>query len=121
MPVDILKHLGSCMRDARRECNLTQEQLAEKAQVSARHIAKIEKGIMNPSFEILYSLINVLGMSSDILFHLDLPDEEMEIKKLVGYYESCNLQNRQLIQKMVQCMAMELAGRQRTETSDDSK
>lgn len=57
MPVDILKHLGSCLKKARKERHLTQELLSEKTGISVRHIAKIEKGVMNPSFEVLYALL----------------------------------------------------------------
>ena len=58
MPVDILKHLGNCLKQARKERHLTQEVLSEKTGISVRHIAKIEKGVMNPSFEVLYALVS---------------------------------------------------------------
>ena len=35
----------------------TQERLSDVSGVSVRHIAKIEKGVINPSFDILEKLI----------------------------------------------------------------
>lgn len=49
--------------------HLTQEQLSEKSNISARHIANIEKGRMNPSFEVLHALVTCLGISADSLFY----------------------------------------------------
>ena len=116
MPKDILKHLGNRVRTARKDANLTQEKLSQQADVSVRHIAKIEKGEMNPSFEILYRLVNCLGISADTLFHPDLPSEEAEIKQLAGYYHSCdNPKDRELILETVQCMSRKLSQKSSTQ------
>lgn len=114
MPNDILEHLGGCMRSARKSANLTQEILSQQSGVSVRHIAKIEKGKMNPSFEILYRLITCVGISADTLFHPDLPNEEAEIKRLTGYYHSCDKpEDRELILNTVQCIATTIHNRKK--------
>ena len=119
MPEDVLKHLGSCMRKFRNERGLTQEQLSNKANVSVRQIAKIEKGVMNPSFEILQALVTCLGVSPDILFYPELSDAERECKQLNGYYEACPPGDRGLIMKTVQCLAYELMDRSETTNEDE--
>ena len=53
MPKDNLTILGERLRAARNKANLTQEQLSDRSHVSIKHIAGIEKGQKNPSFEIL--------------------------------------------------------------------
>lgn len=58
MPEDMLQYLGAFIRKSRKDCELTQEELAEQSGVSARHIAKIEKGQINPSYEVLATLKN---------------------------------------------------------------
>lgn len=120
MPDDILKHLGSCLRKHRDEHGWTQEQLSDKADVSVRHIAKIEKGVINPSFEKLHALITTLGVSSDCLFYPELQDEEQEVNQLTGYYKACPPGDRVLIMKTVQCLAYELKDRSET-TKEDEK
>ena len=56
MPNSDLKVLGEKVRKERKLAGLTQEQLAERCHVSTKHIANIEKGSMNPSYEILLAI-----------------------------------------------------------------
>ena len=53
MPNSVIAALGKQIRSARKKADLTQEQLSALCHVSTKHIANIEKGIMNPSYEIL--------------------------------------------------------------------
>lgn len=64
---DALKMLGECVASLRRERNLTQEQLAERAGVSRNHIADIELGARNTG---AWSLILVARA-------LDVPPSEL--------------------------------------------
>lgn len=67
MPNSDLKLLGEKVRTERKLAGLTQEQLAERCHVSTKHIANIEKGSMNPSYEILLAIARVLPISLDAL------------------------------------------------------
>ena len=67
MPNSDLKVLGEKVRTERKLAGLTQEQLAERCHVSTKHIANIEKGSMNPSYEILLAIARVLPISLDAL------------------------------------------------------
>jgi len=115
MPNDKLKYLGQRMREARQTAHLTQEELSLKSHVSVRQIAKIEKGTMNPSYEILYALIHTLGISPDILFHQTTSDDEKVKKELIGYIEMCKPSDRLLILKLVQCLSFELSAQSNRE------
>ena len=76
MPIDDLTALGEALRAARKEKNLTQEQLADEAHVSTKQIADIEKAKRNPSYVILKALAKVVHLSLDSLIFSDLsPDE----------------------------------------------
>ena len=108
MPNDVLFVLGARLRAARKGRNLTQERLAEASGLSARHIAKIEKGAVNPSFEALLTLVKTLGVSFDSIF--DPADEqiEAEIQEIVGLYRACPEQGQRLILASTRAMAHEL-------------
>ena len=54
MPNEVLVEGGARLRAVRKERGYTQERLAELTKLSTRHIASIEKGEANPSFEVLY-------------------------------------------------------------------
>ena len=66
MPIDDLTALGLKMREARKNKELTQQELSDLSHVSVKQIANIEKGKMNPSYLILRALAKVLHISLDI-------------------------------------------------------
>ena len=71
MPIDDLTALGQKMRGARKNKELTQQELSDLSHVSVKQIANIEKGKMNPSYLILRALAKVLHISLDTLINPD--------------------------------------------------
>ncbi|MBQ4529367.1 MAG: helix-turn-helix transcriptional regulator [Lachnospiraceae bacterium] len=59
--------LGNRIREERKKLNLTQEQLAEKMDVSATYIGFVERGERTITLGKLTCLANVLGVSVDYL------------------------------------------------------
>ena len=62
MPIDDLTALWQKMREARKNKELTQQELSDLSHVSVKQIANIEKGKMNPSYLIL--IVRVPGTAS---------------------------------------------------------
>ena len=61
--------IGEHVKKARERAGITQEQLAEKTDVSPQYISDLERGVVGISVEKLKNLCVVLGVSSDeILF-----------------------------------------------------
>ena len=56
MPMDIRTYLGVRIHDARKACNLTQQELADQTGVSLKMIPGIENGSVNPSYKKLFSI-----------------------------------------------------------------
>ncbi len=57
------------LRKARKEMNLTQEQLAEKADISDRHLRSMESGAADdPSAILLYNISKALGKPMEEFF-----------------------------------------------------
>ena len=108
MPNDVLSVLGARLKKARNDRDFTQEQLADITGLSARHIANIEKGDVNPSFEVLSTLVKTLGVSFDSIF--DPADEQVEaaIQEIAGLYRACPEQGQRLILASIRAMAHEL-------------
>ena len=103
MPEDVLKKLGHRMQMARKECGFTQDALSAASGVSVRHIAKIEKGVMNPSFEILMQLVSVLGISLDSLIEPDSM-KDTDVQELLNLYRACPEDERPLVKAMLRTM-----------------
>lgn len=59
--------MGKRVRIRRIIMELSQEQLAERVEVSTSYIGHIERGTRIPSVETLYKLCKVLGVSADFL------------------------------------------------------
>ena len=109
MPNDVLSVLGARLKAARKERDLTQERLAELSGRSARHIAKIEKGDVNPSVEALFTLVKALGVSFDSIFDPASEQVEAEIQEIAGLYRACPEQGQRLILAAVRDMVNELS------------
>ncbi|NBI67271.1 XRE family transcriptional regulator [Pseudoflavonifractor sp. 60] len=108
MPNDVLVNGGARLRAIRKERGYTQEQLAELTKLSTRHIAGIEKGEANPSFEVLYTITTVLGVSFDVIFNPADEQVEREIQEITGLYRACPEQGRRLILASIRAMVHEL-------------
>jgi transcriptional regulator with XRE-family HTH domain len=66
--VDPAVNLGSRLRQARLEANMTLRELARTLGVSPSFVSQLENGKSQPSVATLYSLAQLLGVSIDTLF-----------------------------------------------------
>lgn len=64
--------LGKRIREARNKAKMTQEVLAEKADIAVTYLGEIERGEKTPSLEVLISLTDSLGVTSDYLLRDNL-------------------------------------------------
>lgn len=108
MPNDVLSVLGAQLRKARNERGYSQERLAEITNLSARHIANIEKGDVNPSFEVLSTLVKTLGISFDSIFNPACEQVDAEIQEITGLYQKCPRCGQRLILAAVRAMVNDL-------------
>ena len=82
MDADRLKsQFGRRIRSLRKLRDLTQEQLAEMAEMSPEYIGKIERGQSSPSFESIAYLAKALDVSPRILFDFSNLDEHPPVEK----------------------------------------
>ena len=111
MPDSILKHMGKVVSAKRKMLNLTQQQLADQVGHELRHIQNIEKGRVNPSFEVLADVIKRLGIAPNVLFYPDMAEQEAEIQRLCGELAFCTKEERKLIIDTANYMAQQLISR----------
>ena len=67
-PLNIKQRFGKAVRRRRRELDLSQEELAERAELHRTYLSDIERGEGNPSLEIIEKLANALDISVVSLF-----------------------------------------------------
>lgn len=73
---DRAESLGSRLRRARLDADLSLRELARQLNVSASFVSQLENGKSQPSVATLYSLARLLGVSMDRLFGADPPSAE---------------------------------------------
>ncbi len=65
--------LGKKVREARKKAGLTQEVLAEKAEVGVMYLGEIERGVKMPSMKVFIKIIEALDISADYLLRNEIP------------------------------------------------
>ena len=70
MKTGIQVQFGAALRKARKKSGLTQEALAEKADLHPTYISDVERGERNISLENIVALANALGVKTHELFRL---------------------------------------------------
>ncbi len=111
MQEDMFVRMGQRIKKAREECGLTQQELAEQTGRGLRHLQDIEKGRKNPSFDMLASYINRLGIAPNELFYTDVPAVEKEVQHLMGKLLACTEDERAILLKTLDCMADQFISR----------
>ena len=66
--MDIKRAVGKRIKIVRQRSGLTQDQLAEEVGLSPKYISGIERGVENPTMDILIRLAKVLGVEPYDLF-----------------------------------------------------
>ena len=64
---DYLKGVGGVIRELRMACDLSQEELAERAKMSRNMLSGVETGRFNPSLRKLVDLSNALKVTPGAL------------------------------------------------------
>ena len=59
--------IGDRIREARKHQGMTQDQLAERLDISVQFVGQIERGLKLPSMQVFIKLIEVLNVSADYL------------------------------------------------------
>lgn len=64
----VQKIIGKQIQEIRKQRGLTQEQLAEKVNISPHYLSALERGIYNIKLDLLVDILNILNCSADEVF-----------------------------------------------------
>lgn len=87
--------MGKRMRERRKALHLTQEQMAEKLNISIKHYGGVERGIAGLSIENLIEVSNILGMNLDYLIKGECQQDNIMPGRMKELYFSCPQDKRQ--------------------------
>lgn len=85
-----LVEIGNRLYTARKRSGLTQAEVAEKAGISGRTYADIERGTVNMRVETLVRICNALNVSPDMILGGEAPSMEATQEELLERLKSCS-------------------------------
>ncbi len=121
MPEDNLTYLGNRIRSARKDCGLTQQELADQSNLAVKTVQDIEGGKKNTTYETLCQLIERLGISPNSLFPSQMSAEDEAIQRFIGKFRSCDPENQQILLSTLDFLAEKLLSRQHKTESGSSE
>jgi transcriptional regulator with XRE-family HTH domain len=66
--MDLGEHFGAAVRRHRELLRISQEELAARAQMDRTYVSGVERGVRNPSLEVMQRLARALGADLDVIF-----------------------------------------------------
>ena len=121
MPMDIRTYLGGQVQQARKACKLTQQELSDQTGVSIKMIQGIEGGSVNPSYGILFPIVNRLGLTTSNLFNVEPDEHEEEINRFLGKFRACSRANQMVLLNTLDFLAEQLLALQDEETDNSAQ
>ena len=103
-----MKHMGLVIRRARENKMMTQSALAEKIDVSLRTIIAIENGKRNPTFDVLYRLIQTLDIPADSIFRPDNQPNTQEQEQFICEYLNATEPEQRIVTSAARSIWQEL-------------
>ena len=85
----IQKRLGDVVKEERNKRNISQNTLAEQANVSLRTVSDIETYNGNPRLDTLYALANYLHISIDAIFSDKSSETDSTMRQIMAELNSC--------------------------------
>jgi putative transcriptional regulator len=81
------ERFGRRLRTIRESAGFKQVQLAQLLDVDSKHLSRLERGKVNPSFEIIFRIARILKVSPSLLFEFDDPDPDPKtMKKMIHQF-----------------------------------
>jgi len=85
------KVMGSRIKKQRQEKGITQEQLAEKVEITTVYLSKIENGHVRPTIELLESICEILRLDiGDLFSNISIGSAQYQNERIVQLFNACS-------------------------------
>ena len=82
--LEIYSAIGKKIKEYRVKNHLTQEELAEKLNISVKYVSRIENGNGGVKLETLINAMNLLGITPNIAFYDLIKNDDLELQLLLS-------------------------------------
>jgi transcriptional regulator with XRE-family HTH domain len=86
----ISNNLGNIFKEARLQIGMTQQELAAKLHITARHLMSIENGWQKPSRKLLFRIVRELNIPGDWVFHPETVHDQQKFEQAMALLRQCN-------------------------------
>lgn len=101
--------IGQRIRKYRKAYNLSQEQLADKVQISTTHMSHIETGNTKLSLAVLVKISEVLAIQTDaLLFDAPQVNRTAITDEIIDVLNSCDAQELMVITDVIKSLKISL-------------
>ena len=99
--------VGKRIKESRRAKKMTQEELAEKTNISAKYLSSIERGLENPTFDTIIKLACALDVDVPELFNYPqhLPADDL-MDYITGLLNHSDEKKLRLAAKILKALCM---------------
>jgi transcriptional regulator with XRE-family HTH domain len=104
MRLNVGKRFGVHVRELRHGRQLTQEELAERSQLSVDAVRRIERGAFSPSLETVNKLATGLDVSLRTLFNDFDRDRRDQVAELCDYLGRRNRTELRMVWRVIRAM-----------------
>lgn len=94
--------MGERLKKQRKLLHMTQEELAERLNISVKHYGGVERGNAGLSLENLVEVSNILGVNLDYLIKGEENTEEIIPSRIKEIYLNCPPEKRQHIIELLE-------------------
>lgn len=96
--------IGQKIRKYRKAMGMTQEELAERVEISVTHMSHIETGNTKLSLPVLVDISKVLEVRTDDMLFDSPSEKEISIKELTETLETCTANELRIITDIVKAL-----------------
>ena len=101
----ITTKLGKRIKELRKQSNLTQDSLAEKAGLSGKHIGEIERGEVNVTAQSLEKVATALDIELPELMRCDHEGDVENLREnLIRHIQNCPAEKVKLLHKLINAL-----------------
>ena len=105
---EISKAVGDRIRTLRNEQNLSQEELAERANINPTHLGRLERGEKSATLDSLEKVVIALGITFEDLFKYIQPSkggiDNTTISLLVNRLNTLSIQDQKLMLSLLEVL-----------------
>jgi len=91
------KDLGGLISELRKKANMTQQDLADRLNITDKAVSKWERGISSPDLETIPKLVEIFGITIEELMSVRL--KEGAVQKVMYEYVKVTLEKHGIIRK----------------------